>query len=78
MGGALAWAVPTIKFAAALRRSRPPRGRVTECVGPDPYCGLGVCDFSNCVPSSCWCEPEGAGPGPGVWVCKNDCLGHCI
>ena len=52
------------------------------CVGADPSTGhctsssdcgvVGGCDFLGCTPSGCICDDT------GTWVCKNDCLGHCI
>ena len=33
-------------------------------------CFPGICDFTGCTPSHCYCSPNG-------WVCTNDCLGHC-
>ena len=84
--GASVWTVPAIAFAA--RRPKPPSPGHGECVGEDPshghcttssQCGLGVCDFTTCVPSTCWCElGTGGGGGPGIWVCTSDCGGRCI
>lgn len=60
-----------------------------ECIEENPSsgqciqsedCGLAVCDYSNCVPSSCICIPisNGSGSVPGMWICPDDCCGRCF